>query len=96
MARTLIKDALVLTMDDELGTLPTADVLIDGNGIAAVGPDLPTEADAEVIDGRERIVMRGFVDTHRHRRARRPRPQRAHRRRHRSRRRSQRAASADH
>jgi cytosine/adenosine deaminase-related metal-dependent hydrolase len=62
MARTLIKNALVLTMDDELGTLPTADVLIDGNHIAAVGPDLPTEADAEVIDGRERIVMPGFVD----------------------------------
>jgi cytosine/adenosine deaminase-related metal-dependent hydrolase len=66
MARTLIKDAFVLTMDAELGTLPKADVLIDGHRIAAVGPDLPREADAELIDGRERIVMPGFVDTHRH------------------------------
>jgi 5-methylthioadenosine/S-adenosylhomocysteine deaminase len=66
MARTLITDAFVLTMDDELGTLPRADVLIDGARIAAVGPDLPREADVELVDGRDRIVMPGFVDTHRH------------------------------
>jgi 5-methylthioadenosine/S-adenosylhomocysteine deaminase len=66
MARTLITDAFVLTMDDELGTLPRADVLIDGARIAAVGPDLPRESDVELVDGRDRIVMPGFVDTHRH------------------------------
>jgi 5-methylthioadenosine/S-adenosylhomocysteine deaminase len=66
MARTLITDALVLTMDDELGTLPGADVLIDGAHVAAVGPDLPREGDEELVDGRNRIVMPGFVDTHRH------------------------------
>ena len=66
MARTLIADALVLTMDDGLGTLPRADVLIEDQRIAAVGPDLPRQSDVEVIDGRDRIVMPGFVDTHRH------------------------------
>jgi 5-methylthioadenosine/S-adenosylhomocysteine deaminase len=66
MGRTLIADALVLTMDDELGTLPRADVLIDGANIAAIGPGLAREANIDVIDGRERIVMPGFVDTHRH------------------------------
>jgi 5-methylthioadenosine/S-adenosylhomocysteine deaminase len=66
MARTLITDALVLTMDDDLGSLPRADVLIDGPRIAAVGPDLPRESDVELVDGRDRIVMPGFVDTHRH------------------------------
>jgi 5-methylthioadenosine/S-adenosylhomocysteine deaminase len=66
LARTLITDALVLTMDDELGTLPRADVLIEGAHIAAVAPGLPREGDVEVIDGRDRIVMPGFVDTHRH------------------------------
>ncbi len=66
MARTLITDALVLTMDDELGTLPRADVLLDGAHLAAVGPDLPREGDEELVDGRDRIVMPGFVDTHRH------------------------------
>jgi 5-methylthioadenosine/S-adenosylhomocysteine deaminase len=53
-------------MDDELGTLPRADVLIDGARIAALGPDLPREPDVELVDGRDRIVMPGFVDTHRH------------------------------
>jgi 5-methylthioadenosine/S-adenosylhomocysteine deaminase len=66
MGQTLIADALVLTMDDELGTLPRADVLIEGQRIAAVGPDLPRQQDVDVIDGRDRIVMPGFVDTHRH------------------------------
>ena len=66
MAKTLIADALVLTMDAELGTVPRGDVLIDGQRIAAVGPDLPRDSDAEVVDGRDRIVMPGFVDTHRH------------------------------
>jgi 5-methylthioadenosine/S-adenosylhomocysteine deaminase len=66
MGRTLIADALVLTMDDGLGTLPRADVLIEDQRIAAVGPDLPRQSDVEVVDGRDRIVMPGFVDTHRH------------------------------
>jgi cytosine/adenosine deaminase-related metal-dependent hydrolase len=66
MARTLIADALVLTMDEELGTLPRGDVMINGSRIEAVGVDLPREAGADVVDGRNRIVMPGFVDTHRH------------------------------
>jgi 5-methylthioadenosine/S-adenosylhomocysteine deaminase len=66
MGRTLIADALVITMDDELGTLPRADVLIEDQRIAAVGPDLPRHSDVELVDGRDRIVMPGFVDTHRH------------------------------
>jgi 5-methylthioadenosine/S-adenosylhomocysteine deaminase len=66
MGRTLIADALVLTMDDELGALPRADVLIEDRRIAAVGPDLQRHSDVDVIDGRDRIVMPGFVDTHRH------------------------------
>jgi 5-methylthioadenosine/S-adenosylhomocysteine deaminase len=66
VGRTLIADALVLTMDDGLGTLPRADVLIEDRRIAAVGPDLPRQPDVEVVDGRDRIVMPGFVDTHRH------------------------------
>jgi cytosine/adenosine deaminase-related metal-dependent hydrolase len=65
MAKTLIAGATVLTMDDQLGVLTDADVLIDGARIEAVGPGL-TRDGAEVIDGANRIVMPGFVDTHRH------------------------------
>ena len=66
MSKTLITDALVLTVDTELGTLPRGDVLIDGSRIAALGVDLPREGGVEIVDGRNRIVMPGFVDTHRH------------------------------
>jgi len=41
------------------------DVLIEDGRIAAIGPGLAAEG-AEVIDARGRIVLPGFVDTHRH------------------------------
>jgi cytosine/adenosine deaminase-related metal-dependent hydrolase len=63
--RILIKDAIVLTQDESLGELPRADVLVEGDRIAAVGPDL-SAADAQVIDAAGDIVIPGFIDTHRH------------------------------
>ena len=63
---TLIRGGYVLTLDPSLGDLPNADVLIDGDTIAAVGHGLTAGPHANVIDARHRIVMPGFVDTHRH------------------------------
>ncbi len=63
---TLIKGGYVLTLDPALGDMPNSDVLIDGEKIVAVGPDLSAGPHANVIDARHRIVMPGFVDTHRH------------------------------
>ena len=63
--RTLIKDAIVLTQDPELGELPRADILVEDDRIAAVGPNLQA-ADANVIDAAGDIVIPGFIDTHRH------------------------------
>jgi cytosine/adenosine deaminase-related metal-dependent hydrolase len=51
-------------MDPAIGDLPRGDVLIDGNTISAVSPDL--SADAEVIDATGFIVIPGFIDSHRH------------------------------
>ena len=65
VSKILIRGAHVLTMDDGLGTIPDGDVLIEGNRIAGVGVGLDASG-AEVIDGRDRIVLPGFVDTHRH------------------------------
>lgn len=65
MSRTLIRSACVVTMDDNLGVLRDADVLIDGKFIVAVGRRLSAD-DAQVIDGTDRIVMPGLIDTHRH------------------------------
>lgn len=42
-----------------------ADVLIEGDTIAAIAPDLG-QVDAEEIPGKDRIMLPGFVDTHRH------------------------------
>lgn len=63
--RKLIKDAIVITMDPALGELPRADILIEGDRIAAIGPNL-SAADAQVIDAAGDIVIPGFIDTHRH------------------------------
>jgi cytosine/adenosine deaminase-related metal-dependent hydrolase len=63
---TLIKGGYVLTLDPVLGDMPNSDVLIDGDKIAAVQPGLSVGPHANVIDARNRIVMPGFVDTHRH------------------------------
>jgi 5-methylthioadenosine/S-adenosylhomocysteine deaminase len=68
---TLIRNAaLILTMDatvgqGELGIIADADVLIDGDTIAAVGKQLPPHG-ADVVDAAGKIVMPGFVDTHNH------------------------------
>jgi 5-methylthioadenosine/S-adenosylhomocysteine deaminase len=63
--RMLLKGGVVLTMDAKLGDFDRADVLIEGSKIAAVGPDLQA-ASATLIDASNRIVMPGFVDSHRH------------------------------
>jgi 5-methylthioadenosine/S-adenosylhomocysteine deaminase len=65
MSATLIRDAEVVTMDDDLGTLTEADVLIRNSLIEAVGPGLDAP-DAEVIDGKGKVVMPGLIDGHRH------------------------------
>ena len=63
--RILIKGGIVLTQDPELGEMPEADVLIEGDRIAAVGKDLSADG-ARVIDASGDIVIPGFIDTHRH------------------------------
>ena len=63
--RILIKNAIVLSQDPAIGELPEADVLVEGDRIADVGPNLSADG-AEVIDATGDIVIPGFVDTHRH------------------------------
>ena len=63
--RILIKGAIVLTQDDELGELPNADILIEDDRIAQIGSNLDAEG-ATVIDATGDIVIPGFIDTHRH------------------------------
>lgn len=62
--RLLVRGGWVVGVDAGTGVL-RADVLINGPRIAAVGPNLNAPG-ARVIDARDRIVLPGFVDTHRH------------------------------
>lgn len=62
----LIRHATVLSMDPEVGDLRYGDVLVQGDRIAAIGPDLGNVAATEVLEATGCIVVPGFVDTHRH------------------------------
>jgi cytosine/adenosine deaminase-related metal-dependent hydrolase len=63
----VIRGALALTMDEHLGDLPDADILIEGDRIAAIGPSgKPVGANAEIIDARGKIVIPGLVNAHMH------------------------------
>ena len=62
----LIRNATVVTIDENLGTIADCDVLIENSLIVAVGPSLGDHVDATIIDGTDAIVSPGFVDTHRH------------------------------
>src|SRR5271155_5858736 len=68
MPRELIlKGGFVVTMDESLGDLSNADVLVRDGVIAAVGRGLSTSIrGADVIDATGRLVIPGLVDTHRH------------------------------
>ncbi len=63
--RTLFKAGLVLSLDPKVGDFTRADVLVTGDRISAVGPNLAVE-DARVIDAAGMIVMPGLINAHQH------------------------------
>ena len=65
MTRLLFTGATILTMDPDLGDLPCGDLLVEDGRIAAIAPRLEV-SDAEMVDARDRILIPGLIDTHRH------------------------------
>ncbi|HUQ60763.1 amidohydrolase family protein [Lentzea sp.] len=63
--RYLIRGGAVVTVDEALGVLPRADVLVDDGEIVGVGTGLNARG-AKVVDATDMIVMPGFVNTHFH------------------------------
>ncbi|MFD4598099.1 amidohydrolase family protein [Streptomyces sp. NPDC058464] len=63
--RILLTGGTVVSMDPAVGDLERGDVLIEDGVIVEVAEAVDAP-DAEVIDATDRIVMPGFVDTHRH------------------------------
>lgn len=64
-ANTLLRNGTVITAAVAGECLVGVDILIQNGRIAAIGENLDA-GDAEVIDVSGRIVLPGFVDTHRH------------------------------
>jgi cytosine/adenosine deaminase-related metal-dependent hydrolase len=65
----LIEHATVVTVDRERRILRDGSVLVDGRDIVQVGPARevrPPRPPVRLIDGRSRVVLPGFVDTHVH------------------------------
>lgn len=63
--RLLFRNGYVIDTEPEPVAMPNADVLIEDGRIVAVGSGLSADG-ATVIDATDRIVLPGFVDTHRH------------------------------
>ena len=65
MARLLLKSGIVVTQDAKLGVLPTGDVLVENDRIAAIAPAL-SAPDAETVDCRGHFVLPGLINAHMH------------------------------
>lgn len=65
MDRKLIKNGLVVSIDEKIGNITECDILIEKGRILDVRPGI-VAADAELIDASDMIITPGFVDTHRH------------------------------
>ncbi len=62
----VVRNATVLTVDEDRRVLHGADVLVSGTSIEAIGEGLPVPAGTREIDGSGGILMPGMIDTHRH------------------------------
>ncbi|MBL0373773.1 amidohydrolase [Rhizobium sp. KVB221] len=67
MTEILIRGAKILAVDAAHGTEPfDGDILIEGATIRAIGPQLSAGPDAQIIEGRGKLVMPGLVNSHTH------------------------------
>src|SRR6188472_67916 len=65
--KTLIRNAHVLTFDAQDREYPRADILIDGDRIAAIGPGpLPGADGAWIIEAAGKLAMPGLINGHFH------------------------------
>jgi cytosine/adenosine deaminase-related metal-dependent hydrolase len=64
MTSTLIRNAIVITMEEE-GFLENTDILVSGDHIAAIGVGLSGDG-AEIVDATACIVIPGLINAHMH------------------------------
>ena len=64
MSHLLIKSGIVVTMDPAVPDLPKGDLLVEGERIVAIAPEIT--ANAPTVDAGGMIVMPGLVNAHQH------------------------------
>lgn len=64
MKRTLIRCGWIVSLDDNIGDLVDADILVGDDRILAIGKDLGTAE--TIIDARDMIAIPGLIDAHLH------------------------------
>ncbi|OGH96794.1 MAG: N-ethylammeline chlorohydrolase [Candidatus Melainabacteria bacterium GWF2_32_7] len=65
MAKLLIKNATIITINPDKDILYCADILIEDNKISKIGTNISVSAD-KIIDAKNKIILPGFVQTHIH------------------------------
>jgi 5-methylthioadenosine/S-adenosylhomocysteine deaminase len=58
MDRTLVRGGAIVTMDRNIGDLARGDILVEGDRIAAIGPEIEA-SNAKVVDAADMIVLPG-------------------------------------
>ena len=67
MKKTLIKNLdWILTLDEQGTRYRNGDILVEGREIKEIGENLQASGVDEVIDGKGKILLPGFVNTHHH------------------------------
>ena len=66
MKKTVIYNATLVPMNEQMDVLPGGSLYIEGNTIREVAPSKIEREDAEYVDARGMVVMPGFVNTHTH------------------------------
>lgn len=62
----IIKNVEVLTMDEKLGHISVADILIENGIIKKIGKGIPIPSNYKIINGENAVVMPGLIDCHWH------------------------------
>src|SRR5499427_4815209 len=64
--RILLRGGTIISMDPTVGNFARGDILIEGDKIAAIGPNLSASGGAIEVDVGEMIIIPGFCDPHIH------------------------------
>jgi 8-oxoguanine deaminase len=67
MSNLLIQNIdVIATMDNKATELHGEDILVEGPAIKSIGVNLTPPTDARIINGRGKVALPGFVNTHNH------------------------------